>query len=487
MTRSIICTFFMVLLACSNSAQELIEYPNGLIYHDTTIRKMQKIVESMQTNYSKVKHVPNYKSLKQGLCNYIIMDTGDLNQALEDIMNKIGFEQFLKKYPHARCQQAVTVVESHKLGERYGYVTRYQLADLEMGDEFDITDASYYYNDNDEGRWGYDTGREYPDYKLHLKAIYFTSNCRQQVIPAKYSSLVHFVDYIIDTSTTLFRYVTGKQYAKHWLYDDEMPTLYTPFFDRFYAYIDSACHCRRVDSKSKFCDSFIAVLLKQDTFRHLFSNAVQEAIRVGIESEDFEYLVEKYDSKKHALQLKRERIVYGTCMEDDAPRIHEFEIARLATEIGLWRVFIRAHISLMNENFNRHNDLSAIWTERLTYIKELEEMHLQTNKLLTGMAFSISDGAANHYTCSIWKIGRALADCKNTEYAEEVLFAAISDTTLDLYNRIVFMRLAMEYIHNTNDSLRKQELLIRLKKGASNLPPLTAARVSKKDEELQKR
>lgn len=87
---------------------------------------------------------------------------------------------------------------------------------------------------------------------------------------------------------------------------------------------------------------------------------------------DFEEYVSCYKSPKVALELKRSRIVVGGCSQDMSPRVHAMNIALLSAETINWEIFLRSHLDIMNDNFERMSDGSYAWAGRKTYIKELE-------------------------------------------------------------------------------------------------------------------
>jgi len=74
---------------------------------------------------------------------------------------------------------------------------------------------------------------------------------------------------------------------------------------------------------------------------------------------------------------------------DSSPRYHELSIAELAEETVNWEIFLRSHLDIMNDNFNRMSDGSYAWAGRKTYIKELEILYINVLDLVLGISIRI--------------------------------------------------------------------------------------------------
>ena len=80
----------------------------------------------------------------------------------------------------------------------------------------------------------------------------------------------------------------------------------------------------------------------------------------------------------------RETRVVGSCSMDSSPREHAINIAMLSAETTDWSVFLRAHLDIMNDRFDRVSDGSYAWKDRNTYIKELEQLDINVSDLIFG-------------------------------------------------------------------------------------------------------
>lgn len=162
---------------------------------------------------------------------------------------------------------------------------------------------------------------------------------------------------------------------------------------------------------------------------------------------------------------------------DISPRIHTFNIAKLSAETINWEVFLRSHLDIMNDRFDRVSDASYAWEQRKTYIKEIELLDINVLDLLLGISLRIDNPNKNHYYGSIGRIGNALSETKNSNEIETKMLQMISDNQLDDYNRILIYYLFLNY----NNSLKNQEKQItnkqKLSEAVKNLPHFISSKI----------
>jgi hypothetical protein len=161
--------------------------------------------------------------------------------------------------------------------------------------------------------------------------------------------------------------------------------------------------------------------------------------------------------KTKLLEELRSTRVVGACSQDSRPRTHALNIALLSAETFHWEVFLKAHLDIMNDRFERTSDGSYAWGRRNTYIKELEELNINTSDLILGIIFRFENHAKNHYFASIGRVGRALSETTNREEIEKAMLSIISDNELDIYNRLLFYFLFKNYSYNLKDEVMKAE------------------------------
>lgn len=191
---------------------------------------------------------------------------------------------------------------------------------------------------------------------------------------------------------------------------------------------------------------------------------------------------ESYSEKKKSEllnQLRGTRVV-GGCSQDSRPRIHAVNIALLSAETYNWSVFLKAHLDIMNDRFDRMSDGNYAWGRRKTYIKELEFLDINVLDLILGISLRIENPAKNHYYGSINRIGRALAEANNRDEIEEAILSAISDQELDDYNRLLFYFLFDNYNYYIEDEEVKIENYNRLVTATKTLPDFISERLLEK-------
>ena len=174
--------------------------------------------------------------------------------------------------------------------------------------------------------------------------------------------------------------------------------------------------------------------------------------------------------KEKLLDEMRSTRVIGGCSQDSRPREHALNIALLSAETYNWEVFLKAHLDVMNDRFERVSDGSYAWGKRNTYIKELEDLNINVTDLILGITFRIENPASNHYYGSIRRIGRALSETTKREEVENAILSIITDNELDFYNRMIFYFLFDNYNYYIEDETIKDENVAKLEKALATLP-----------------
>lgn len=186
--------------------------------------------------------------------------------------------------------------------------------------------------------------------------------------------------------------------------------------------------------------------------------------------EVIEEYVARYISPAEALRLKRSRKVIGGCSMDDSPRLHALAIAELAGETANWEIFLRSHLDIMNDRFDRVSDGSYAWGMRKTYIKELEVMNINVQDLLLGTSLRIGNPSLNHYFGSIGRVGRTLAESKDKETLQQEILAMVQDNSLDDYNRLIMYYLFSNYNYSLEAETERDTNASLLLAAAQTLP-----------------
>lgn len=184
--------------------------------------------------------------------------------------------------------------------------------------------------------------------------------------------------------------------------------------------------------------------------------------------------------KAKLLDKMRSTRVVGGCSMDSRPREHAIHIALLSADTYNWEVFLKSHLDIMNDRFDRMSDGSYAWGQRNTYIKELEDLNINVTDLILGISFRIENPVSNHYFGNIGRVGRALSETKNRNEIEQAMLSIISDNELDTYNRLLFYFLFSNYNHHINDETVKKENNNKLATATKSLPDFISERLKEK-------
>lgn len=188
-------------------------------------------------------------------------------------------------------------------------------------------------------------------------------------------------------------------------------------------------------------------------------------------------------SQKKKVQLldeMRSIRVIGGCGLDSRPREHAVNIALLSADTYNWEVFLKAHLDIMNDRFERMSDGSYALERRNTYIKELEELNIHVADLILGISFRIENPSSNHYFGSIGRLGRAFSETKNRSEIEQSMLSIVSDKELDIYNRLLFYFLFLNYNENIRDEAIKKKNNDKLVAATKTLPNFISEKLLEK-------
>ncbi|PBQ34944.1 hypothetical protein CNR22_17870 [Sphingobacteriaceae bacterium] len=203
-------------------------------------------------------------------------------------------------------------------------------------------------------------------------------------------------------------------------------------------------------------------------------------------SEGYVLLPEKWKTmnqaeKEKLLKDMRSTYVMGQCSMDSRPREHAMNIALLSAETTNWEVFLRSHLDIMNDRFDRRSDGSYAYARRKTYIKELEELNIDVAHLLLGISLRVENPASNHYYGTIWRLGRAISESQQRKQFEDKMLQLLEDNELDVYNRALVFFLYKNYLvfleDKSENKLSKQRLEVSVKK----LPPFMREHMTVED------
>lgn len=481
-------------LKAQRGSSEFELHKNGFIYSDTTMAQLAHIVDSLNLKYKRCDLWKKYTSVPQTAAYVIRLDSGkNIKAAYQDIKKGISFDVFLQKYPLATYEKMLVLKSLEIDYEKKNYISYAAIAANGYGYRQRENDTSKY-NNPVKDKWKAEYNAKGTYSHEYVTALYFPAEFATVQLPLKYGRMVQYVDCMIDTNSSIFFNNASEDIG--WLTQGKVKTnKITSFFD--YIETNTGAPDKQLlknkktrenyyDLRSKWYttkDSLIEVKLEHtDEFQKRLKEAIDLALKDSIGNAGLEEYAQKYLSPKDVLRLKRQRVVWGMCSRDNSPRVHALEIAKLSAETVSWEIFLRAHLDIMNDNFNRASDASYAWGRRKTYIKEIEALQLDIPSLMFGTTLRIDKPSGTHYFGSIERTGRALVESEKAKEIEAMMAEAIADTSLDVYNRFMFYSLFKNYAYHIEDEMQKKAVAEIIDKAANTLPDYIVADIKSRKE-----
>lgn len=452
----------LMISVCYSQKSEFVIHDNGLIYDSLTMNKLSSIVDDLNEKFRQCPQTRKVYSMMQGGGLDVYLDSADLKKAIQMIHQGSTPDELQNEFPHAEMvpiglNYAHFVTDSedstkknlfiHNLSGYGGSEYRHYVPI--KGDSL-FPQAGWHYNLKDE-----ETDDPY------LEAIYFPQGIRSQELPLRYAQMIAYAECLIDTNQGLYKRNTSG-WRSYWTTDKNESN---PFI-RFNQYYNEKVIGKKGEgfTTEQVIEQLKTLEATNKKFNLLLDEAIEYAIEKGGGGATLEFATYHLRSKDIALELKRGRRVIGMCSMDDSPRLHAVSIANIAAETAQWEVFLRAHLDVMNDNFQRASDGSYAWGARQTYIRELEELNINVLDLLFGICLRIDNPSQHHYFSSIPRIGRALSESSKRPEVEARLLEYIADDSLDLFNRILFAYVLQNYAHalqSETDQERAKDLFLQ--------------------------
>ncbi|HOY07853.1 MAG TPA: hypothetical protein PLO67_20725 [Saprospiraceae bacterium] len=464
---------------CFAQNNEFEQSPNGLIYSDATVNRLKFIVDSLNLKFKVCELNKTYLSHYQAKAHYVQLDTGDIKAARADLESNMPFEDFIKKYNRAEVEKDLLVIRYYVPKNDAGK-DNLSFYSMEINDKYEhrinVFENLNKYKQGLKASWIF----EYHEKSIYgsegIEAFFFPEGFIQVALPETCARMIQYADCMIDTSAQIF-------------YDNAEESEYEPdkkkhpHLTAFMMYVDRST--RKPEWSKKKRENFMTDLQMWDSLRffridsirksdgefdELLKKAVDETLAKGGGSDMFEEYVERYYSPRTALDMKRNRKVYGSCSQDESPRIHALNIAKLSAQTANWEIFLRAHLNIMNDRFDRASDGSYAWGRRKTYIRELEVLDIDVPDLLLGISLRVENVSNGHYFGSISRIGRALSETGRSEEIEAEMQQMIADPKLDDYNRLLMYYLYLNFNHYQEDKVQQAATRERLMAAVKTLP-----------------
>lgn len=473
--KKLIFILFGFMFCCNSNGQVEKEKPvsKSFLYSNETMKQLEYIVDSLNIRFKNCNFNKTYYSVFQARAHYVYLETGDIKEAIKDMDNQMSYEKFIKKYRRSTVKSDLPVVKYKAMDYSQKEVVVFESY---LSNESIISFEPQSYNENMKGKWLYNYQEKDKYSSARIGAFYFITEFESKALPEVYNRMVQYSECMVDTNTQIFS--KKAQRVSRGLMSPPAPKV-----DSFMNYLDSmhwkpdsgtmdqSVYMDRLN-QYKLNPFFLidSVLVHTVEFNTLLKEAVNQALKTGRSNDEFEEYVARYYSKKAALELKRGRRLMGTCSMDNSPQMHVKNIAELAAESLSWEIFLRAHLDIMNDRFDRVSDNSVAWPKRMTYIGELEELDILVPDLLFGVSFRIENGSPNHYYGSNSRIGRAFAESEDIEAADSMLISMIRNQELDDYNRFYMYYLYLNFLGYLPDNIDKNAKKIKLEEAKSTMP-----------------
>lgn len=470
----------IVIIACVLPARsqhaEFTYSSAGLIYPDSTIHQLKFIVDSLHLKFRVCELNKTYTSNLQGIAHFISIEKLKVAAAKKDIENNISFEDFISRYKGISTEKKLLVVKFKYTDYDKTDMVEFRSVGGKEEHEIAFKENEIKQNTSENQAWvfRYYPKTEYSDESID--AFYFPDKLQSTSIPENYARMIQYSDCMVDTTTQVFYETAHRSYR----FDQaDKSTNVSAFMD--YVHIKT----KRPGYDSKNSDTYYEKISLWDSlrtqrvdslrtndpvFNSLLDKAVLTAVSDGDYDGEFEEYAGRYVSKKTELELKRNRRVVGGCSQDQSPRYHAFDIAKLSAETVNWEIFLRSHLDIMNDRFERVSDGSYAWEGRKTYIKELEVLDINVDDLLLGICLRIDNPSRNHYFGNIGRIGRALSESNQKNVIEAKMLEMIANKDLDFYNRVLMYYLFVNYNYYNTDKVEKTKNKSRLLVAAKDLP-----------------
>ncbi len=495
-------TFCFWLPAVAQETGEFKTYSNGLIYSPATMDKLHKVVDSLQLKFKTCDLHKTYYAKKQAKGHYFRLEGKKTKELKKDLEKNISWSELTKKYEKLEIDSNLLLTSYIDKEEKE--LTIYGLI-VEKGDNRRVEEKykgklpksyTYFFD-----FWSYNKGS--------IKGFYITQDFATQPLITPYARMIQYTDCMVDTTTEVL-YENAER--KWWIECSQTDTLSntydkfdypnkpmqpdynTYYYEKWYNKPkDSIEQLRRDSTKSVIAlyyrqkylwdslrnEEFRTKILETVEFQAQLKSFLPHAQQHRCSNDLIDRWLATYVSKEAVLEMKRKRRVVGGCSQDQSPRYHAVEIAMLAAETAKWEVFLRSHLNVMNDRFERVSDGSYAWGRRQTYIRELEELGINVTDLLLGICLRVENPSQNHYFGTIWRVGKALAETQNPDQVETKLLAMIADQELDTYNRLMMYYLFTNYNQYLADKVRQQQNESKLQTAVLSLPDFIKSRIVK--------
>lgn len=438
------------------------------LYDSVVINQLKSLYEEKEELFYSCVNDRSYTSLAIGTATFI--DAGEFTKdSSKDLIdNKPDLEVLKKKMPGLKVFYNVPVV-------------RHQYVDYKGNVKYRYTAYTYLkpntYNGDKYAAKGYLVdGYHSSNGMYHRNAIWLNDDFANVAIPQKYADLINYIDCVISPESKIFTLSQHypKAPKKHFYLDTEIDTLMSYVshkVDLPQLATEKRPNSDILSRKSIEKNRKIRTIRKRmqldwvskygstdTTFLNLYHQAKYSDYD-NYQSDFFEEMVNVLDGPEAVLQLKRSRVVHGSCSMDNKPVNHLKNIAKYAVLANNWNVFVRSHMDIVNDRFSSVVYSNYGEMSRNTPIIAFVKIGMNLAKLFCGSILTAADCRKNHYQSGSQRIGRAISNLQNPQPCLSILRDMIKDDHLDIHNRMIAWHTLASYISHTKGDILSEEMI----------------------------
>lgn len=439
---------FIPLLCTCVSAQnsEFQIHNNGFIYPEATMSDLAFIVDSLDLKFKQCDLDRKYLARAQTMANYYTVENDNWRKVQSRLTQAAasGPIDVQTLYPNAKLVRRGILYVNEGSTRRPG--RKFNLLPLNYGSSFSIqpgdeksgqvTDLIYVGN-------GYKNTRVWV-----LDAV---PTVRE--IPETYARMIQYVDCMVDTTQNI-HFDDAASSTGGYLKSDPKVNGAADFLELTEKYEETAPEYdvtpeedptyelwgewkKEMKAWTTGKQAWVNRMIKENRrFARAFARLKDDVRSGNSVYEESEYYLETQGEYALALKSKRLRKVWGSCSQDPSPRIHAAQIAKLSAASVEWTVFLRAHLNIMNDRFDRATDGNYALASRGTYLAEVEALGIDATSLLIGSCLEAEGLAKNHYQSNWSRVGRALTEAQDADAVVALITNIIRDPELDDLNRM---------------------------------------------------
>lgn len=455
-------------------------------FSSSTLVKMRGISDSLHNLYNSTPHNKSFWSLPQAHGNWISMDSM-VYEAKDFLKTNPTFEAFVKKFPFAKIEKKMVVLRIEHNGYGRGKLIQFRTCPEVYPFEFDFKFDSKLYSTSLKNQW-LDTILLAHEYRPHdkLVACFFEKGFEKQLLPDNYAKQIQYVDFLADTNTQLF--IPSLKMSEKEANNTTLPArqaLYALVFPRSDDHREGDFNYD-IDyfGTLKINDSLVSKLSITPEFKQRLIAASDEALLKKVPSIALEKLVSKYLSPVKGLQIMRLRNIRSSCGNDDRPRVHFYNIAKLAAATENWKIFMKSYLTLLSDPFDGVSNKKLLHF----YTNVLEFLYINVADLYMGAFLNIDNSASNHYSIhyASFNLCSPMGASSQFETIEKNLLKAIADPRLDDYNRYhywdIYDNIIAAELYLDKAKVNKDLLESKRNKAKALLPLHIASRIKKEEQ-----